>query len=148
MQVQQVAFDRFVLELPPADAEWRPLADAETIAEASAWLWEFGPTPLIAVVGVEGAAPDWLSSWSARPMKWAPEGMKASAAVVLNTVEDLQSFLKAGDPHDHTVLMWPRVAPAKTFEALNAGGNAWLGAVDAHAKMAQEGSRVEVIQVG
>ena len=47
MQVSQVAYDRFVLELPAADSEWRPLADPEIVAETAAWLWDFGPTPLI-----------------------------------------------------------------------------------------------------
>ena len=41
MQVSQVAYDRFVVELPPADADWRPLADPETIAETATWLWAF-----------------------------------------------------------------------------------------------------------
>ena len=57
MQVSQIAYDRFVVELPPADADYRPLADPETVAETAAWLWEFGPTPLLAVVGYDGAAP-------------------------------------------------------------------------------------------
>ena len=47
MQVSQVAYDRFVLELPAADNEWKPLADPEIVAETAAWLWDFGPTPLI-----------------------------------------------------------------------------------------------------
>jgi len=49
MQVSQVAYDRFRLELPAADATWRPLADPECLAETAAWLWDFGPKPLIAV---------------------------------------------------------------------------------------------------
>ena len=36
MQVSQVAYDRFVLELPAADSEWRPLADPEIVADISA----------------------------------------------------------------------------------------------------------------
>ncbi len=148
MQVNQVAFDRYVLELPPADAEWRPLADTETVAETAAWLWEFGPTPLIAVVGHDGAAPAWLTAWSPRDMKWAPQGAKAGAAVVISTLDDLQRFLHDGQPHARTILMWPRVAPAKTFEALNRGHDAWLGAADAPATVSQEDARVEVNQVG
>ena len=57
MQVSQVAYDRFVVELPPADAEYRPLADPETLAETAAWLWDFGPTPLLAT----GGAGLWLA---------------------------------------------------------------------------------------
>ncbi len=147
MQVSQVAYDRFVVELPPADADWRPLADPETIAETAKFLWEFGPTPLVAVVGCEGSAPSWLSSWSPRLVKAAPEGWTSGAAVVLTTREDLERFLREGAPHEHTMLLWPRVAPAKTFEALMAGGAAWLGAVDAHASISKSGERVEVTQV-
>jgi hypothetical protein len=147
MQVSQVAYDRYVVELPPADADWRPLADPETLAETSAWLWEFGPTPLVAVVGSDGAAPGWMASWSGRQMKWAPEGTSAGTAVVIESLDDLVRFLKEGAPHDHTVLMWPRVSPAKTFEALNAGGATWKNSVDAVANISKAGERFEVTQV-
>jgi hypothetical protein len=147
MQVSQVAYDRYVVELPPADAEWRPLADPETLAETAAWLWEFGPTPLIAVVGQDGALPSWIASWSPRPMKWAPEGTSSSSAVVIESLEDLVRFLREGAPHDHTALMWPRVSPAKTFEALNADGSAWKNSVDAVAFISKAGERFEVTQV-
>jgi hypothetical protein len=147
MQVSQVAYDRYVVELPPADADWRPLADPETLAETASWLWEFGPTPLVAVVGSDGAAPTWTASFSSRPMKWAPEGTSSGAAVVLESLEDLVRFLKEGAPHDHTVLMWPRVSPAKTFEALNAGGTTWKNSVDAVANISKAGERFEVTQV-
>jgi hypothetical protein len=147
MQVSQVAYDRYVVELPPADADWRPLADPETLAETASWLWEFGPTPLVAVVGHDGAAPSWIASWSARPMKWAPEGTSSAAAVVLESLDDLVRFLKEGDPHEHTMLMWPRVSPAKTFEALNTGGAAWKSSVDAVASISKAGERFEVTQV-
>ena len=147
MQVQQVAFDRYVVVLPAADADWRPLADPETLAETASWLWEFGPTPLVAVVGHDGSAPGWIAPWSPRAMKWAPDGTKASAAVVITSLDDLVRFLRDGAPHDHTVLMWPRVSPAKTFEALNAGGTAWKGAVDAVARISNAGERFEVEQV-
>jgi len=147
MQVSQVAYDRYVVELPPADADWRPLADPETLAETASWLWEFGPTPLVAVVGSDGAAPSWIASWSSRPMKWAPEGTSSGAAVVIESLDDLVRFLKDGAPHDHTVLMWPRVSPAKTFEALNAGGTTWKNSVDAVANISKAGERFEVTQV-
>ena len=147
MQVSQVAYDRFVLELPAADATWRPLADAECLAEAAAWLWDFGPTPLVAVVGHDGAAPNWLTGWTTRQVGWAPAGAKAGAAVVLATRSDLERFLFAGAPHERTVLLWPRNQEAKTFEGLNAGGGAWLKTVDAHAEIQRAGEVFEVHQI-
>jgi len=147
MHVNQVAYDRFVVELPPADADWRPLADPETVAEASAWLWQFGPTPLVAVVGAEKTLPGWLTAWSPRVMKWAPPGSKLGCAVVLSEQADLERFLRDGAPHEHTVLMWPRVAPAKTFEALAVGGDGWKGSVDAVCDVSKAGERFEVTQV-
>src|ERR1700752_5015943 len=80
MQVSQVAYDRYVVELPPAEADWRPLGDPETVAETAMWLWAFGPTPRVGVVGHNGAVPSWLTSWSPRDMKWAPQGATASSA--------------------------------------------------------------------
>ena len=147
MQVSQVAYDRFVVELPPADADWRPLADPETIAETATWLWNFGPTPLVAVVGADSAAPNWLAAWSPRQVNWAPEGASRGYAVLLLTLEDLERFLAGGAPHERTALLWPRVAPAKTFEALVAGGAAWQRAVDAHARIARHGEVFEINQV-
>ena len=147
MQVSQVAFDRYVIELPPADANWRPLADPETLAETAAWLWQFGPTPLVAVVGADKAIPNWLTQWSPRVMKWAPDGTKLGCAIVLAEKTDLERFLHDGAPHEHTVIMWPRVAPAKTFEALAAGGDTWKGSVDAVANVSKSGERFEVTQV-
>ena len=145
MQVSQVAFDRFVVELPPADADWRPLADPETVTETAAWLWEFGPTPLLAVVASDEAAPSWLAAWSPRQVTWATGH---GHAVVLDAQSDLERFLSEGAPHEHTVLLWPRVSPAKTFEALAAGGTAWQGSVDAHAVIARRGEVFEINQLG
>lgn len=148
MQVSQIAFDRYVVELPPADAQWRPLADPETLAETAAWLWEFGPTPLVALVGYDGAAPSWLAPWSPRAVSFAPGGATSGAAIVLTALADLERFLAEGAPHDRTMLLWPRISPAKTFEALTAGGAAWLKAVDAHAGISHDGERFEITQVG
>lgn len=147
MQVSQVAYDRFVVEFPPADADYRPLADPETVAEAAAWLWDFGPTPLVALVGYDGAAPSWLSAWSTRQLPWAPQGAKAGVAIVLSSRPDLERFLSAGAPHDKTVLLWPSRSEAKTFEALRAGGAAWLKTIDAHAQISKAGERFEVSQI-
>jgi hypothetical protein len=149
MQVSQVAYDRYVVELPPAEGDWRPLADPETIAETAAWLWDFGPTPLIGVVGTEDSAtPTWLAGWSPRQVRWSAEGVASAAAIVLTTQMDLERFLAEGAPHDHTTLLWPRISPAKTFEAIAAGASAWLGAVDAHATISRRGERFEISQVG
>ncbi|MEA2662723.1 MAG: hypothetical protein QOH08_2295 [Chloroflexota bacterium] len=146
MQVSQVAFDRFVLELPPADSEWRPLADPEVVAETAAWLWDFGPTPLIGIVGSNGAAPSWLSRWQTRQVNWAPDGTTSGRAVILANRTDLERFLVQGAPHEHTELLWPSVNEAKTFEALAAGGTAWHRAVDAHARIQRNGEVFEVSQ--
>ena len=147
MQVSQVAFDRYVVELPPADAQWRPLADPETVAETAAWLWEFGPTPLVAIVGTDSAAPSWLTSWNPRQVN-SPDGSKAGWAVILLAETDLERFLSEGAPHEHTMLMWPRISPAKTFEALAAGGDKWKGYVDAHATVTRHGEVFEINQLG
>jgi hypothetical protein len=147
MQVSQVAYDRFVVELPPADADYRPLADPETLAETAAWLWDFGPKPLVAVVGYDGAAPSWLSAWSPRTVGWAPQGAKTGSALVLSTRPDLERFLSEGAPHEHTVLLWPSRSEAKVFEALRAGGAAWLKTIDAHAQISHAGERFEVSQI-
>lgn len=145
--MSQIAYDRYVVELPPADAEWRPLADPETLAETATWLWEFGPTPLVAVVGIDETTPGWLAARSPRLVKWSPAGTSRGAAIVLTTLADLERFLAEGAPHEHTVLLWPRVSPAKTFEALGQGGTAWLGAVDAHATISRHGEAFEIEQV-
>src|SRR5256885_13367220 len=116
MQVSQVAYDRFRLELPAADATWRPLADPETLAETAAWLWDFGPKPLIAVVGVDKAAPSWLTPWKSRGVRFAPEGASTGGAVVLPNRADLQPLLSAGAPHEPTMLLWPRSSASEPVE--------------------------------
>jgi hypothetical protein len=146
MQVSQVAYDRFVLELPAADSEWKPLADPETVAETAAWLWDFAPTPLVAVVGSNGAVPAWLDHWQSRQVSWAPDGTTSGRAVTLENRTDLERFLVEGAPHEHTTLLWPSVHAAKTFEALAAGGAQWLRSVDAHARIQRNGEIFEVIQ--
>ena len=147
MQVSQVAYDRFVLELPPADATWRPLADPECLAETAAWLWDFGPKPLIAVVGYDGATPKWLTGWSLRAVRLAPGGASTGAAVVLASRKDLERFLSEGAPHERTVLLWPRSKEPKTFEALSGAANDWLKTVDAHANIQRGGEVFEVHQL-
>ena len=147
MQVSQVANDRFVLELPPADASWRPLKDPEVLAETAAWLWGFGPTPLVAVVGYSGAAPKWLSGWNTSVVRWAPGGAPSGAGVIIASRADLERFLSEGAPHEQTVLLWPRTDERRTFEALRFGNQAWLSTVDAHAQIQRAGEVFEVSQV-
>ena len=147
MHVSQVAYDRFVVELPPADAEWRPLADPDTVAETAAWLWDFGPKPLIAVVGFHGSVPGWLSGWAPRSVRWSSDGLTQGAALVLHTRVEVERFLSEGAPHEHTMLLWPSHSDAKVFEALSAGGSAWTKAVDAHAKISNSGERFDLQQV-
>ena len=147
MQVSQVAYDRFVLELPPADATWRPLADPECVAETAAWLWDFGPKPLIAVVGIDKAAPSWLTAYQPRGVRLAPAGASAGVAVVLASRADLERFLSDGAPHERTVLLGPRTGEKMTFEALNVAPNAWLRTVDGHATIQKAGEAFEVHSV-
>jgi hypothetical protein len=147
MQVSQVAYDSFVLELPAADATWRPLADPECLAETAAWLWDFGPKPLIAVIGVDRATPSWLASWKSRGVRFAPSGASAGVALILANRTDLERFLSEGAPHERTMLLWPRVSEVKTFEALNGAANAWLQTVDGHATIQRGGEVFEVHSV-
>src|SRR5438445_13538458 len=98
MQVSQVAYDRFVLELPPADATWRPLADPECLAETAAWLWDFGPKPLIAVIGVDKAAPSSLTAWQPRGVRCAPGGASSGVAVSIAQCNDLERFFSLSSP--------------------------------------------------
>jgi hypothetical protein len=67
--------------------------------------------------------------------------------VVLARRTDLERFLSEGAPHERTVLLWPRVSEAKTFEALNGGANAWLQTVDGHASIQRAGEVFEVHSV-
>ena len=144
MQVSQTAYDRFTVALPPADARCA-LADTDVAAEIAAWLWEFGPTPVMALVDVSTARPEWLGAWQAASVnvRWK-DG--TGTAVVLSARDDLERFLAAGAPHEGTTLVWPRRGPAKTLEALSEGGNAWLLSVDAYARVEKGGDVVEVTQ--
>ncbi|MDQ6857725.1 MAG: hypothetical protein M3Z65_01890 [Chloroflexota bacterium] len=135
-----------MLELPAADSEWKPLADPAIVAETAAWLWDFAPTPLIGIVGCDGAAPTWLDQWQSRQVSWASDGTTSGRAVILAKRTDLERFLAQGAPHEHTTLLWPSATEAKTFEALSGGGSAWLRAVDAHARIQRNGEVFEVVQ--
>lgn len=144
MQVSQTAYDRFTVELPRADARCA-LADSEVAAEIAAWLWKFGPNPVMALVEVTTAQPAWLGAWHAASVnvRWAGG---SGAAVILSARDELERFLADGAPHEGTTLVWPRRGPAKTLEALSQGGTAWLGSVDAYARVEKGGDVVEVVQ--
>ena len=144
MQVSQTAYDRFTVELPLADASFA-LADADVAAEIAAWFWEFGPTPVMALVDVTTAQPGWLGAWPAAGacVRWA---RGSAVPVVLSSRDELERFLAAGAPHEGTTLVWPRRGPAKTLEALAQGGDAWLASVDAYAHVEKGGDVVEVVQ--
>lgn len=144
MQVSQTAYDRFTVELPLADTRYA-LADSNVAAEIAAWLWEFGPTPVMALVDVTAAQPEWLGAWHAASAKVRWAGGSA-AAFVLSSRDELERFLAAGAPHEGTTLVWPRRGPAKALEALAQGGAVWLGSVDAYARVERGGEVVEVVQ--
>lgn len=143
MQVSRVAYDRFELQLPPADPGSQPLADARVARDVATWLWQFGPTPLVAIVEHDGSVPPWLSHRLTLGVPW--NGATA-AALLLEEPEDLERFLLQGAPHARTHLLWPRLSPAKTFEALCHGGDAWEGSVDGHARVSDP-ETIEVLQL-
>ncbi len=143
MQVSRVAYDKFELQLPSAEPGWQPLGDDQCARDVACWLWQFGPTPIVALVEHDGEVPRWLSGRLTIGVPW--QGRKA-AALLIEEKEDLKRFLLAGAPHDRTHLLWPRLSPAKTFEALCAGGDAWTGAVDGHARVVGS-DIVEVVQL-
>jgi hypothetical protein len=142
MQVHQTAYDRFTVALPRTEAPYA-LADREVAAEIAGWLWDFGPTPVMALVELTSAQPEWLGAWRSASVRWR---QGSAAAVVFAARDDLERFLAAGAPHEGTTLVWPRRGPAKTFEALAAGGEAWLQSVEAYARVERDGELVEVVQ--
>lgn len=140
MQVSRVAYDRFTLQLPACDPGSEPLSERSVARDLARWLWQFGPTPVVAVVEHDGEVPRWLADRLTVGVPWK-DGV--AAALVLEDRDALERFLVAGAPHERTHLLWPRVSPAKTFEALCAGSDAWRDAVDGHARVADP----EVIEV-
>lgn len=142
MLVSRVAYDRFVMELPLAEPGWQPLADADVAHDVAGWLWQFGPTPLIAIVEHDGSVPRWLSDRTTFAVPWKG---KPAAALLLEERDDVQRFVQEGAPHASTNFLWPRVSPAKTFEALCTKADAWTGSVDAHARVVD--GHLEVLQL-
>lgn len=143
MLVSRVAYDRFVMELPHAEPGWQPLQDAEVAHDIAGWLWQFGPTPLIAIVEHDGDVPRWLSDRTTYKVPWKG---RTATALILEDQDDVQRFVQAGAPHVNTNFVWPRVSPAKTFEALcTRPGDGWTGAVDAQARVIDD--HLDVLQL-
>ncbi len=143
MQVSRVAYDRFELQLPSPEPGWEPLSEGCVARDVAGWLWQFGPTPVIAIVEHDGEVPRWLAARLTVEVPW--DGSIA-AALVLEERRDLELFLMEGAPHPRTHLLWPRISPAKTFEALCAGSDAWTAAVEGHARVAGR-DLLEVLQL-
>lgn len=141
MQVSRVAYDRFELQLPAAEPGWEPLGEDCVARDVASWLWQFGPTPLIAVVEHDGKKPKWVSSRLTVDVPW---NGGVAAAVILEQEPELERFLVEGAPHRRTHFMWPRRSPAKTFEALCNGD--WRDEVEGHAGVSASGT-VEVFQL-
>jgi len=143
MQVSRVAYDRFEMQLPAPEAGCEPLAEACVAQDVAGWLWQFGPTPLIAIVEHDGEVPRWLSRRLTVGVPW--DG-RTAAALILEDRGDLERFLVEGAPHGKTHLLWPRVSPAKTFEALCTAGATWADTVEGHARVVGS-DVVEVMQL-
>jgi hypothetical protein len=141
MQVSRVAYDRFELLLPTPEPGWEPLTEGCIAREVGNWLWQFGPTPLIAVVEHPGKKPKWVSSRLSVEVPW---NGKVAAAVIIETEDELERFLSEGAPHRQTHFVWPRRSPAKTLEAMCAGK--WQDEVEGEATVSPAGS-VEVLQL-
>lgn len=141
MLVSRIAYDRFELELPHPEPGWEPLTEAVVAREVASWLWQFGPTPLIAVVEHGGKKPRWVTSRLAVDVPWS--GGVASA-VILEREDELAQFIAEGAPHRATHFVWPRRSPAKTFEAMTTGR--WQDEVEGHAIVMPDG-KVEVQQL-
>lgn len=141
MQVSRVAYDRFELQLPSPEPGWEPLGEGCVARDVAAWLWQFGPTPLIAVVEHDGKSPKWVSSRLTVDVPWSGG---VAAAVILENEREAVDFLMQGAPHRQTHFLWPRRSPAKTFEAMCNGR--WQDEVEGHATVTPSGC-VEVQQL-
>lgn len=155
MRVSQVAFDRYVVELPAPEPGYTPLADHEEVDHLVRFLWDFGTPPVLALVADDAT---WCQPWSPRRVLWAPEDAdegsfeiawqpdRGSHAVVLQTEDDLRGFLAACPAISRVAILWPRVDVAKSFMRLAENGD-WRPAADAFARFARAGSQVTVQQL-
>ena len=156
MRVSQVAFDRFVVELPPPEPGYTPLGDREEVDHLVRFLWEFGKPPLLALAAVDDTT--WCEPWSPRRVSWVPQDADAGAfevawqpergshAVVLRSEDDLRRFLVACPAISRAAILWPRVDVAKSFMRL-AENTDWRPAAEACAYFANAGSLVTVQQL-
>ncbi len=155
MRVSQVAFDRFVVELPAPEPGYRPLADPEEVGHLVRFLWDYGKRPLLALVGDE---PTWGQLRSSRRVSWVPADADSGAleiawhpdigshAVVLETEDELRRFLVACPAISRAAILWPRIDVAKSFMRLAENGD-WHSAADACAFFTRAGSQVTIQQL-
>lgn len=136
-----MAYDHFQIHLPACDPGPGPLSDENVAREVARWIWQFGPTPLIAVVEHDGKRPKWVASRLCVDVPW--ESGRASA-VILERDSDLEAFLVEGAPHYRTHFFWPRRSPSRTLDILARGE--WKDEVDGAATVAPSGL-IEVLQL-
>lgn len=154
MRVSQVAFDRFIVELPPPEPGYTPLADREEVGSLVRFLWGFGKPPVLALVGDDAT---WCQLWPTRRMSWAPgdadagaleivwEPERGSQAVVLQTEDDLRRFLVACPAISKVAILWPRIDIAKSFMRLAENGD-WRPAAEAIARPCRQGATITILQ--
>ena len=154
--MSQVAFDRFVAELPPPEPGYTPLADREEVEHLVRFLWDFGTPPVLALVASEDVT--WCQPWSPRRVPWVPADADSGAleiawqpdpgghAVVLRSEDDLRRFLVACPAISRAAVLWPRVDVAKSFMRLAENAD-WHPAADAVAFFARSASQVTVLQL-
>lgn len=156
MRVSQVAFDRYAVELPPAEPGYAPLADPEEVELLARFLWSFGTQPVLALVASEDAT--WCQPWSPRRVSWVPadavagvleiawQPERGSHAVVLQSEDDVRHFLSVCPAISRVAVLWPRVDIAKCFMRLAENAD-WRPAADAVAFFAPDGWHLTVQQL-
>ncbi len=158
MRVSQVAFDRFVVELPSPEPGYLPLADREEVEHLVRFLWDFGTHPVLALVAADDVS--WCQPWLTRRVSWVPADAddgaleiawrpdRASYAVVLRSEDDLRRFLVQCPAISKAAVLWPRVEGdmAKCFRRLAENGD-WRPAAEACAFFARAGSQITVQQL-
>lgn len=154
MRVSQVAFDRYLVELPEPEPGYEPLHDPVEVKSVAGWLCAYGQMPIVALVARDA----WQPTLPHRVLPWVPgdadQGDCAiacrpevgSAAVVLNDEDDVRAFLSECPAVSRTAFLWPRLDLAKTFMRLSENGD-WQPAAEAVARFSRAGSRVEVQQL-
>lgn len=155
VHVSQVAFDRFLVELPMPEPGYTPLADREEVDHLVRFLWDYDTPPVLALVGGDAS---WCQPWSPRRVSWVPEDAdtgeleiawhpdRGSQAVVLHNEDELRRFLAACPAISWVALLWPRVDVAKSFMSLAESGD-WRVAADAVARFTRQGAEIVVQQL-